>query len=590
MSWDADTATTTRPSRIDAATWSPCNRFIAIAWSGSTTVDVLDSATLQRLQTLESPPGISTVFNTSVFSPDSRTLTCCCRGYMAVSGRDKHIISWDLQTGGVAGVIPVASVRSSITYSANGEMVGVIYRSNNGSTSVTSVSIFDVATGECRYSHSVNGDILSSNIIWTHGESLQFATANANTITIWNVGFALGAAPMAVESLPTPGRSDRDREEPGLLLVPGRLAFAFQDGVLVWSTRNHKCLLNWRNEWFDGRSLSFSSDGRFLACSESGTMVYIWKESPAGYSLHETLAVNARYPNPLLSQNGELMVVLGDRTIRLWRTNYFTPSPFRDPQRALNFILDFSPDGVFAAYEVEDERVVVVNLNSGVQQLTIDTDMQVYGLRVIGNAVFVAGRCEAIAWDLPAEDSVPSLVGREGSSRVASFDDSLHEGPISVSISPDFRHVAVIWEDFDDVKLDVRRMTTAGEPTDRAINVNGEPDGHTAWFTPDGRDVWCVQDSGRAETWRLSERSSRWWFPQEHTVDIEHPPEGYPWGSSCGYQVTNDWWILDPDGKRLLMLPPPWRSIDAVRRVWKGQFLALLHIGLSEPVILELIP
>ena len=589
MLWDEDTAATTRPSKIEAATWSPCNKFIAIAWYGSTTMDVLDSATLQRLQTLESPPGICAVFRTSVFSPDSRTLMCYCHGYMAVSGRDRHIISWDLQTGGVAGVIPVASVGSSITYSANGEMVGVVCRSGTG---VTIVSIFDVATGECRYSYSVNGGILSSNIIWTHGESLQFATANANTITIWNVGFALGAAPMAVEFLPTPYRFDEDwEEEPGLLLVPGRLAFASLDGVLVWSTRNHKCLLNWMDVWFDGRSLSFSSDGRFLACSENEGMVYIWKESPAGYFFHEKLVSSAEYPNPLLSQNGELMVVLGDRTIRLWRTNYFNPSISRDSQRALNSLLDFSPDGVFAAYDRKEDRVVVVNLKSGVRQLTIDPGMKIYGLRVVGNAVFVAGECEAIAWDLPAEDSAYRWGHRGCSSRVASFG---HTGPpyetlISVSISPDFRHVAVIWERAG-VYLDVRRMTTAGEPVDRTINVNCKSDGHTAWFAPDGRDVWCVQDSGRAETWRVSERSSWCLDPQEHTVDIEHPPEGYPWGSSCGYKVTNDWWILGPDGKRLLMLPPRWRSTDAVRRVWKGQFLALLHIGLSEPVILELIP
>jgi hypothetical protein len=75
----------------------------------------------------------------------------------------------------------------------------------------------------------------------------------------------------------------------------------------------------------------------------------------------------------------------------------------------------------------------------------------------------------------------------------------------------------------------------------------------------------------------------------EHAVEVKHPPEEYPWSSSCGYQVTDDWWILAPDGKRLLMLPPPWRS-HAVRRVWKGQFLALLYEGLSEPVILELEP
>ena len=31
-SWDPNTATTSRPSTIDLAVWSPCSRFIAIAW------------------------------------------------------------------------------------------------------------------------------------------------------------------------------------------------------------------------------------------------------------------------------------------------------------------------------------------------------------------------------------------------------------------------------------------------------------------------------------------------------------------------------------------------------------------------------
>ena len=35
------------------------------------------------------------------------------------------------------------------------------------------------------------------------------------------------------------------------------------------------------------------------------------------------------------------------------------------------------------------------------------------------------------------------------------------------------------------------------------------------------------------------------------------------------------------------MLPPPWRS-PVVQRAWNGQFLALLHGELPEPVILEL--
>ena len=107
------------------------------------------------------------------------------------------------------------------------------------------------------------------------------------------------------------------------------------------------------------------------------------------------------------------------------------------------------------------------------------------------------------------------------------------------------------------------------------------------WFTPDGSHVWCVATDGGAKVWRVGERGK----PErlELVAEIEHPPEGYPWRSSRGYRVTNDWWILGPDGKRLLMLPPPWQSYP-VHWVWKGEFLALLHGDLSEPVILEMEP
>jgi len=112
--------------------------------------------------------------------------------------------------------------------------------------------------------------------------------------------------------------------------------------------------------------------------------------------------------------------------------------------------------------------------------------------------------------------------------------------------------------------------------------------GSMVWFAPDECDLWLADDRGYGTVLR---ESNRWKEVRdlEHRVDIERPPEGYPWASPCGYRVTDDWWILGPDGKRLMMLPPPWQS-NAVQRVWKGKLLALLHGGLSEPVILELVP
>ena len=68
-------------------------------------VDVLDSVTIQRLQTFESPQAASTNCEALVFSPDSRILTCSGGGYVAGLGREMFISSWDLQTDGLTGII-----------------------------------------------------------------------------------------------------------------------------------------------------------------------------------------------------------------------------------------------------------------------------------------------------------------------------------------------------------------------------------------------------------------------------------------------------------------------------------------------------
>ena len=62
----------------------------------------------------------------------------------------------------------------------------------------------------------------------------------------------------------------------------------------------------------------------------------------------------------------------------------------------------------------------------------------------------------------------------------------------------------------------------------------------------------------------------------------------HAWEPSRGYQVTDDWWILGSDGKRLLMLPPLWQSPLPSDRIWDRRCVALLHDGAPEPVILEL--
>ena len=587
MSWDASTAAATRSSSIDSVVWSPCDRFVAITWYGAGTVDVLDSTTLQRLQTLELPQDVPTDLRAPIFSPDSRILTYSGITCADLQGRWPSVVSWDLQTGGASSVIRwqesarYYTLSSSITYSANGEMVGVAcYRPNYLDRSIN-IFVYDVASGVPMHSHSLDDAVPLGEHIWTHGKSLRFATTNATTITIWEIGFIPDATPAEVKTLPAPVDFDDERpEEAQLHPAPCRLAFVSRGRILVWDVRNSRYLLDCADAGFYPK-VSFSSDGRFFACSTTGSNIYLWKESPAGYMLHGMFTFNNLYPTPLLARNGKSIVAFGgdSRTIQLWPTeSLITPPsniPIRTPQLTKNFILDFSSDGTLAIVARQRESTVtVLSLRSGVPQLTIDANMEVRGLGVIGNTVVIIGNKKVITWDLPAGDCVPGArVGLEDSSRTINFDDPLYFAISGSSISPDSRHIALT----DRMDLYIYSAST-GELLWKELSR-----GYIPRFSPDGCDIWCVGDSGQAEVWDVSSGQK---VPGP-LVDIEYPPEGCPWGSSCGYRVTDDWWVLGPDGKRLLMLPPTWQS-RPLHRVWRGKFLALLHRGLSEPVILEL--
>ena len=116
--------------------------------------------------------------------------------------------------------------------------------------------------------------------------------------------------------------------------------------------------------------------------------------------------------------------------------------------------------------------------------------------------------------------------------------------------------------------------------------------GNILWFSPDGLNIWCASlNDVKAEVWGASLQNPEGWeteLGRVETLSTEDLPDGCSWVSSCGYRVTDDWWILGPDGKRLLMLPPPWRS-EPRGRVWKGHFLVLMLHEAHELVILELL-
>ena len=395
-SWEPVFATVYVDELRPAAAWSACNKFIAVAKPKS--VEIRDAATLNLLYTFRSPatpepPRLH-------FSPDSRFLTQFNRG---------GLVTWDLRTGSsVSTTFPsklrVDSSDFSSTYSMDGKMLAVVCLDE-------SKNIF-IATHDLSTTHSHLHRVSGGRIItpiWTHGEFLRFATVEPGHITIWEVEFASTRTPEAIDSLPTPGDISGAKAFERSLFLPGlsRLAIAFIDGLVVWDARDSKDLL-YIPKW-NYAGMSFSSDGSFFTCAiRSIGEVRVWKESPAGYVLHQKLAFSTLHMStgPLLSPNGGSIAISFYSIIHLWHTKHqiLPKDPTPTPELQLRpFILGFSPGETLAAYVRVGQKIAkVIRLPQGDSLLEIDTDMKVECLGVTGSTIIVVDRKKVATWNLVA--------------------------------------------------------------------------------------------------------------------------------------------------------------------------------------------
>ena len=600
--WDPNAAATTAPFTISATVWSPCNKFVAIK-SLDTRVCVLDPATLQRLQSFEFSPGMSQRSEVLAFSPDSRTLTSFIRGhYLPFTGG--FVVSWDLQTGGVVSAIEwkgpqdAQAGNAHITYSKNGKMVAVLPQYK----SFTTISIYDIVVGVhlhdvdlgTRKNQKLPSGALLAYTIWTHGESLRFATPEPTGITIWQVGFTPGATPTEVETVSIPDNAVdtfvfKPREQKDLLQTqfnPASCRLAFVSGtertLRVWDGRVSKFLLEHRGTRFD--LITFSPDGRFFACTIPQTEVCLWKESPTGYSPFRKLTPNTRFPTLHFSPNSESIITSHGSTIQLWHTKsssvtFSTPTP--PPQDTGKYLLAFLPDRSSAVIaRRKDKTVTVLDLESGDLLLTIETSIEIYGLRPIENTIVVIGDEKAITWSLPAGDFLPDArMSVEDSTRTINFRDVDDSLVFATSISPDSRYIALAGYCDEEEFLDIY-CPSAG------WKIRGDGRGFELWFAPDGHEIWCATDN-EAKVFAITQDALNY---TRTVADIGDGLLGCPWGPSRGYKVTHDGWVLGAGGERLLMLPSLWKSPFKVDRVWNGKFLAIVHDELPVPVILELEP
>ena len=236
-------------------------------------IQITDVVTLKQLKSFACKEGSTQLFAIS-------TGSCL---FTWLGHNLESFISWDLRTCVLVSKISIGEGRStpkahSITYSSCGTMFKVLFKGHN----TTAINIYNVLSDTPMYHYSVKG--LVTNMLWTNGGCVRFATLAPQTITVWEVRFTSRHPPIEVTSLATP--NDFDPSKKFLFLsTQFQLAFVLEKSVTVWDTQHSKFLLD-PADVEEPRKMSFSPDGRLFACGTNGSDIHLWKETPTSYIHH----------------------------------------------------------------------------------------------------------------------------------------------------------------------------------------------------------------------------------------------------------------------------------------------------------------
>ena len=627
MLWDPVITSIKCSNKIIGAMWSPCNRFIAVAEEGFGEVQILDAVTLKRLKILVS---WSNYIWLPTFSPKSHLMMC-------FDSKLGVFFNWDIQTGVLVSEIPVegGSDRSllSITYSICETMFGALF----GGYATTTIVIYNVLSCKPLNCHLIEGVCTSG--IWTHGECVQFATLELESITIWEVEFTSEYPPKEVGSLPTPTSFDPLGE---FVFLPSlfRLAFlckATHKTVFVWDAQYSKLLLCSTavcSFW----EMDFSSDGHFFICRNGQSEIYFWKESQTGYIPYQKFQFHGNIPRFCFSPDGQSFVIQSTLSLQLWHTTDLATPPSNAPTPNLlqnvylppgnspatplvikwlermtttirsvlpftswdttdftnvptqtlsgvgSFVLGFSPDGSLAVVARKwGETAAILDLKSGILQMVVDAGIKIDALGVNGSTIIAVGNRRIITWNLPSGDCIVNArINTNDSVQMTRLDySSWLAYSLHTTISPNLDHIAITFSRERSSHFVIFDVSTGKHlASSTSSQYLGVPR-----FTPDGCELWCYGKETLG--WAIT-KGSKSGVTLTCLNKTGSPSGQYLWKSPNGHQITDNGWILSSGRKQLLWLPPYWQS-SGHSVVWGGQFLALLHHEIPEPVILELL-
>jgi len=420
---------------------------------------------------------------------------------------------------------------------------------------------------------------------WTHGDSFRFAMSSetdGELVTgVYELQPASSPPLVVVNSFPAPLHHGEFCFSPITL----HACLYTLDEVVILNLRDSKVLFQSKGlQGYSDPVPRFSPDGRFFAFKAREREITVLENTPAGYVTWSVLKPRLEFEEFSFSPFGSSIMSWGLDGIQLldYSNPRSAPSPAKigSDNQYRRHLVAYSQDGTRIITARKGSSVVtVLDTLSGTPQRSVNTNVPILGLGIVGDTIYITDAHELVSWDLEACGTVQ---GARGAGRVT-VNLALHTRADDVKYAVFSRDCSQIaFATYHTVLLyDVRAQGIVGQHReDREIM--------TISFSPGGCDLHVdFFDGGLGTHLRVVEMETgrdqccmdTTWF--EYGIIRSHHSYG---------DRDESQWVEDSGGNKVLWLPPSWRAeyISAVR--WDGNFLALVDGTNPVPIIIEFQP
>jgi hypothetical protein len=445
---------------------------------------------------------------------------------------------------------------------------------------------YDVVNGTQLCQNTIHSSThLSLGAFWAHEDTLRFATGvkinGKPTINIHGLQQTSTPPIHTVSLFPVPFYVREFSFSP----VSLHASFVTKTELIVVDVQGPQILLQTRVAQINGDiKPQFSANGHFVACKTLDNEIYVWQNTPTGYVPWCSFRARLLFTRFSWSPTSGSILCWGFQGIQLLHPDKCLTilHPEVEPyHQYTDHLVAYSADKAHIAIAKQGCRVVTVldSLLSTPQQV-INTDMQIMDIKIVGNTIFVTDAYKLVSWELEAAGVVHC---DHSAGRVINKSLPMNPSVTLLRLSHDCSQIAYANRQM----LYMHNIQVQGAPQ----YIHSELFIEDVQFSPSDHQLWFFGKyfHGGAFYCKKSGMGNRW--DEWSSYEGDRLEDRWSWVnlfSPHGYHVKmGSEWITNSRGRKLLWLPPAWRTENWKEVRWEGDFLAFLGAHHPKPIILE---